>query len=70
MAQSCLNGDANCLSDWNFEYLYIRRVKPQKEGGIQGQVSLLEASLRASGGYSVVYDSDVAVIFLQNIPSP
>ena len=70
MAQSCLNGDANCLSDWNFEYLYIRRVKPQKEGGIQQLVSLLEASLRTSNEYSVIYDSDVAVIFLQNIPSP
>ena len=67
-AQLCLNGDSNCLSDWNFDYLYIRKIKPQKEGGFQGQVSLLEASLRASSEYSIVYDSDVAVILLRGKP--
>jgi hypothetical protein len=64
-AQSCLNEDADCLSGWDFDYLYIRKIKPQKEGGVQGQVSLLEASLRESNEYSIVYDSDVAVIFLR-----
>jgi len=68
-AQLCLNEDASCLSGWDFDYLYIRKVKPQKEGGVQGQVSLLEASLRASSEYSIVYDSDAAVIFVQNVPA-
>jgi hypothetical protein len=69
-AQLCLKSDSNCLSAWNFDYLYIRKVKPQKEGGVEQQVSLLEASLRASGEYSVVYDSDAAVLFVENVPSP
>ncbi len=62
-AQSCLNMDITCLSSWDFEYLYIRKIKPDKEGGVQRQESLLEASLRASGKYTLAYDSDVAVIF-------
>ena len=62
-AQSCLDMDADCLSSWDFEYIYVRKVKPGKEGDVQGQVSLLEASLRASSEYSIAYDSDVAVIF-------
>ena len=66
--QLCLNSDSSCLSNWDFDYLYIRKVKPQKEGGVQAHVSLLEASLRASNEYSIVYDSDVAVIFLRGKP--
>jgi len=68
-AQSCLNEDADCLSGWDFDYLYMRKVRPQKEGGFQPQVSLLEASLRESSEYSIVYDSDVAVIFLRGKPT-
>ncbi len=69
-AQLCLKSDSICLSGWNFDYLYIRKVKPQKEGGVEQQVSLLEASLRESGEYAVVYDSDAAVLFVENVPSP
>jgi hypothetical protein len=67
-AQLCLNESIDCLSQWDFDYLYIRKVMPQKEGGVEGRVSLLEAALRESGEYSVVYDSDSAVIFIS--PSP
>jgi hypothetical protein len=67
-AQVCLNENVDCLAKWDFDYLYIRKVKPQREGGVIRQVSLLEMDLRKSGEYSVVYDSDVAVIFER--PSP
>ncbi|MFT3893259.1 MAG: 6-pyruvoyl-tetrahydropterin synthase-related protein [Anaerolineales bacterium] len=67
-AQSCLNEDANCLSKWNFDYLYIRKIRPQAEGGVQGQVSLLEKALQNSSEYSVVYELDVAIIFLRGKP--
>lgn len=65
-AQLCLNEAADCLSEWNFDYLYIRKVRPQKDGSIQLQVSVLETSLRASSEFPVVYDSDSAVIFLRS----
>ncbi len=68
-AQSCLNKDADCLSDWDFDYLYLRKIKPQAEGGVEGRVGLLEESLRASSEYSIVYESDVAVIFLRGKPT-
>jgi hypothetical protein len=67
-AQVCLNENVDCLAKWDFDYLYIRKVKPQREGGVLGQVSLLEADLRESGKYEIVYDSEVAVILLS--PSP
>ena len=70
-AQTCLNENTDCLSGWDFEYLYIRKVKPQREGGVERQVSLLEMLLRTSSEYSVVYDSDSAVIFAPHpIPLP
>jgi hypothetical protein len=69
-AQLCLNKDETCLSKWDFDYLYIRKIMPQKDGSLVSQVSLLEASLRASGEYSVVYDSDTTAIFLRKNPSP
>jgi hypothetical protein len=67
-AQLCLNEDVDCLASWDFDYVYIRKIRPQKEGGVQTQVSLLEKLLRTSSEYSVVYESDVAVIFLRGKP--
>ena len=67
-AQTCLNENADCLSAWDFDYLYIRKIRPRAEGGVQEQVSLLEKVLRTSSEYSVVYESDVAVIFLRGKP--
>lgn len=69
-AQSCLNQELNCLSNWNFDYVYIRRVRPNAEGGVELQVSILEASLRGSEEFVVVYDSDEAVILNRTLPSP
>lgn len=68
-AQLCLNENVDCLSEWNFDYLYIRTMKPQREGGIERQVSLLESLLRNSSDYAVVYESDSAVIFVPH-PTP
>lgn len=67
-AQFCFNEEPDCLSKWNFDYLYIRKIRPQAEGSVQGQISLLEKALLNSSEYSVVYESDVAVIFLRGKP--
>jgi len=67
-AQSCLDKDPGCLSKWEFDYVYFRKIRPQGEGGITGQISLLEGFLRASDDYTIVYDSDVAVIFVRGNP--
>jgi hypothetical protein len=67
-AQACLNEDVDCLTNWDFDYLYLRKVRPQKEGSFQRQVNLLEKLLRESGKYLIVYDSETAVIFIS--PSP
>jgi hypothetical protein len=62
-AQSCLLGDLQCLSNWDFDYLYIRKVKPQKDGNTTQHFSLLETSLRSSQEYVIAYESSTAVIF-------
>ncbi len=62
-AQSCLLKDLHCLSNLNFQYLYIRKVKPQKDGSTAQQDSLLETSLRSSQEYGIAYESPTAVIF-------
>ena len=62
-AQSCLNRDLNCLSRWDFDFIYIRRIRPAAEGGVVSQPSILEQSLRDSKEFAIVYDSDAAVIF-------
>ena len=62
-AQSCLNQDIDCLSTWDFDYLYIRRERPNAEGGYDSQPSILEQALRDSNEFVVVYDSDASIIF-------
>lgn len=68
-AQACLNEDANCLSNWDFDFIYIRRIRPNPEGGIDSQPSILEQTLRDSNEFVIVYDSDVAVIFSRGSPT-
>lgn len=68
-AQSCLNRDLNCLSRWDFDFIYIRRIRPAAEGGVVSQPSILEQALRDSNEFIVVYDSDVAVIFSRGSPT-
>ena len=68
-AQDCLKRDVSCIANRNFDYLYIRRVRPQREGNIERQVSLLEESLQESSQYSVVYDSPEAIIFARGKPT-
>lgn len=68
-AQSCLNQDVSCLSTWDFDFIYIRRARPNAEGGIDSQPSILEQSLRDSNKFVVVYDSEFAVIFSRGSPT-
>lgn len=68
-AQSCLDRDLDCLSNWKFDFLYIRRIRPNAEGGINQQVSILEQSLRNSDEFIIVYDSEVAVVFSRGKPT-
>ena len=68
-AQSCLNQDVICLSSWDFDFIYIRRIRPNAEGAVVSQPSILEQALRDSNEFIVVYNSDVAVIFSRGSPT-
>jgi hypothetical protein len=62
-AQSCLHTSPGCLASWEFDYLYIRKIQPQKDGSIQTQSFFLEASLLSSQEYRLVYESETTLIF-------
>lgn len=62
-AQSCLKADKTCLSSWDFDYVYIRKVRPMPEGNVEVRPSILDISLRESQDYEIVFENDVAVIY-------
>ena len=62
-AQACLDDDGACLSAWDFDYVYIRKVKPMPEGNVVLQPSILDVSLRGSQDYRVIFENGTAVIY-------
>ncbi len=68
--QSCLNRVLDCLANWEFDFIYVRRIRPNAEGSVVQQSSILESDLRASDMLLIVYDSPQAVIFGRVLPSP
>lgn len=62
-AQSCLDEGQACISGWDFDYIYIRKVIPMKEGGVETRPSILDVLLRESQDYAVVFENEVAVIY-------
>lgn len=61
--QSCLNQDVACIESWDYDYVYIRRISPQREGNVEPRPSILDAALRASTEYEIVFENDEAVIY-------
>lgn len=66
-AQACLHENPRCLSPWDFEYLYVRRVWPRREGNVTPQSFVLETGLRSSREYQLVYESETSLIFARQI---
>jgi hypothetical protein len=61
--QSCINQDASCLDEWDYDYVYIRKVRPMREGNVENRPSILAVSLRDSQHHQIVFENDEAVIF-------
>lgn len=66
-AQACLHKNPRCLSSWDFEYLYIRRVWPGRQGNVTPQSFVLETGLRSSNEYELVYESETSLIFAREV---
>lgn len=62
-AQACLKEERDCVSAWDFDYLYIRTMKPTREGGAEDRPSILDVSLRDSGEYRIVFENETAAIY-------
>lgn len=62
-AQSCLKGGQDCISSWDFDYVYLRKVRPMPEGNVEERPSILDVSLRGSRDFEVVFENDVAIIY-------
>lgn len=62
-AQSCLEEGQDCISAWDFDYLYVRTLRPTREGGAQDRPSILGVSLRASPEYRIVFENEAAAIY-------
>lgn len=62
-AQACLKQASGCLSAWDFDYVYIRKVRPMPEGNVEERSSILDVSLRESPNYEIIFENDVAVIY-------
>ena len=62
-AQACLNKDLSCLSRWDFDYVYIRKIKPMPEGYVAERPNILNVSLRGSQDYRIIFENEAAVIY-------
>lgn len=62
-AQFCLKEDEDCISAWDFDYVYIRKVRPMPDGNVEYHPSILDVSLRGSPDYVILFESEVAVIY-------
>ena len=62
-AQACLNENESCLSAWDFDYVYIRKVRPMPEGNVVESPSILGFSLREAQDYKIIFENEAAVIY-------
>ena len=62
-AQACLNHDESCLSNWEFDYVYIRKIRPMPEGNVVERPNILDVSMRESQDYKVIFENEAAMIF-------
>jgi hypothetical protein len=61
--QGCLNQEGPCLAEWDYDYVYIRKIKPVREGNVELRPSILDLSLRSSRQYQTVFEDKNAVIY-------
>ena len=61
--QGCVNQDAMCLDAWEYDYVYLRKIKPMREGNVEPRYSILDVSLRNSDDFGIVFENDEAVIY-------
>ncbi|MDX1378191.1 MAG: hypothetical protein R3307_05020, partial [Anaerolineales bacterium] len=61
--QSCLNRDVSCLYEWDYDYVYIRKIRLMREGNVETRPSILDVSLRESRDHQIVFENDEAVIY-------
>jgi hypothetical protein len=62
-AQACLYNDETCLANWDFDYVYIRKVRPMPEGDVVERPSILDVSLLKSQNYKVVFENKAGVVY-------
>ena len=62
-AQACLNNDETCLTNWDFDYVYIRKVRPMPEGDVVERPSILDVSLRELQDYKIVFENKAGVVY-------
>ncbi len=62
-AQACLQRSEECLSDWEFDYIYIRKVEATPEGSVAERPSILDVALRGSNNYRIIFENEAAVIY-------
>jgi hypothetical protein len=61
--QGCVNQGLSCLDSWNYDYIYIRKIRPMREGNVELRPSILDVSLRSSQEFKVVFENKEAVIY-------
>src|SRR5690606_22702716 len=65
--QACRRENPLCLSTWDFDDLYLRRVWPRKEGHVTSHSFVLETGLRSSTEYQLVYESETSLLFAREV---
>ena len=61
--QGCVDTDSSCLESWDYDYIYIRKIKPMREGNIEPRPSILDVSLRTSQDFQIIFENEEAVIY-------
>ena len=61
--QGCINQDTSCLNSFEIDYVFIRKVKPMREGHVEMRHNILDVSLRTSMDYEFVFENEEAVIY-------
>lgn len=61
--QGCVNQGLSCLHSWDYDYIYIRKIKPMREGNVEMRHSILDLSLRESQAFKIVFENEEAVIY-------
>ena len=61
--QACIDQDITCLETWDYDYIYIRKIKPMREGNVEIRRSSLNIFSHASPEYEIVFENNEAAIY-------